>query len=129
MMKAGERIVAATLGGALCVAASGGLRAAENPLTMTPLMAVSLDAGTKHIVTYFLSGDGVCKLTLMVAEEAASKGAEPVAPIRVEAAVEVGKVVRLDTTDGKTLRFACEPGARAMIAVATDRVALYPDAE
>lgn len=129
-MKAGERIVATALGGALLFAASGGLRAAENQsqATMKPLMAVSLDAGTKHVVGYFVSDDGVCKLTLMVAENA-DDGGEHVAPSRLQAAVAGGKSVRFDTIEGKSLHFACKPGARAMTVVALDRVATHRDAE
>ncbi|MBI1869001.1 MAG: hypothetical protein HYS06_12040 [Methylocystis sp.] len=126
-MQAAERIVAATLGGMLCVAASGGLRAAENPLTMTPLMAVTLDVGTKHIVSYFLSGDGFCMLTLMVADHAG--GAERGAASRVQASISAGKSARFDTADGKSLRFACKPGAQAMSVLALDHLAANPDLE
>ena len=38
------------------------------PLTMRPLQGVSFDIGTKRAVSYFLSDDDVCKLTLMLAE-------------------------------------------------------------
>ena len=31
-------------------------------------MAASLDAGAKHVVSYFVNADGVCKLTVMIAD-------------------------------------------------------------
>jgi len=53
-MTTGQRIVATAFGGALCLATSTGLSAAESwsPVTMKPLMALSVDTGTKHVVSY-----------------------------------------------------------------------------
>ena len=69
-MQTGQRIVAMVFSVALCLATNTGLSAAESwsPVTMKPLMAVNLDARTKDVVSYFLSADGQCKLTLMIAE-------------------------------------------------------------
>jgi len=45
-------------------------RAADpaSPLTMKPLQGVSFDIGTKRAVSYFLSDNDACKLTLTLAE-------------------------------------------------------------
>ena len=61
-MQTGQRIVAMVFSGALCLATNTSLSAAESwsPLTMKPLMAAVLDAGTKHVVGYFLSAEGQC---------------------------------------------------------------------
>lgn len=39
-----------------------------SPLTMKPLQGVSFDIGTKRAVSYFLSDEDSCKLTLTLAE-------------------------------------------------------------
>ena len=131
-MKTGQRIVAMAFSGALCLATNTGLSAAESwsPVTMKPLMAISLDAGAKHVVSYFLSADGQCKLTLMIAENSGDqKDLSPTQASRVQVAVDAGRTARLDTAEGRSLRFACKAGARAMTASAVDRVALYPTAK
>jgi hypothetical protein len=131
-MKTGQRIVATAFSGALCLATNTGLSAAESwsPVTMKPLMAVSLDAGTKHVVSYFLSADGQCKLTLMIAENAGDeKDLPPAQASRVLVAVDAGRTARFDAAEGRSLQFACKAGARAMTASAVDRVALYPAAK
>lgn len=129
-MKTGQQIVAMVFSGALCLATNTGLSAAESwsPVTMKPLMAVNLDARTKHVVGYFLSADGQCKLTLMIAENSREDPSSAKAA-RVQFAVAAGKSARLDTEEGRSLRFACEAGAHAMTASMVDQVALYPAAE
>ncbi len=126
-MKTGQWIVAAAFGGALCLATNTGLSAAESwsPVTMKPLMAASLDAGAKHVVSYFLASDGQCKLTLMIAERSRDEKDESAAQgLRLQVMVAAGKTARLDAGEGKALEFACEEDARAMTATAVDRVAL-----
>ena len=68
-MKSASTFVAATLAGALCLGATTNVPAADwAALTMKPRMAASLNAGGKHVVSYFVSADGVCKLTVMIAD-------------------------------------------------------------
>jgi hypothetical protein len=126
-MKAGERILALALGGALGLAASAPLRAETwSPLTMKPLYAVSLDAGTKHVVSYFLNSEKQCKLTLMISERPASDSDAPHEPAaRVQVAIDAGKAARVDSAEGKTIEFACTADAKGMTAAAIDRTALY----
>src|SRR5216684_3724350 len=87
IMKTGKRIVISAFGGALCLAASTGLSAAESwsPTTMKPLMAKSLDVGSKHVVSYFLNADGRCKLTLMIAGAASRHHGWQIASVRLRA--------------------------------------------
>jgi hypothetical protein len=130
IMKTGKRIVIAAFGGALCLATSTGLSATESwsPATMKPLMATSLDVGSKHVVSYFLNADGRCKLTLMIADAARDESSESSAQIlRLRLMVEPGRAALVDTTDGKLLQFACEPGAQAMNATRLDRIAAGRD--
>jgi hypothetical protein len=131
IMKTGKRIVAAAFGGALCLATNTGLSAEESgsPLTMAPFMAKSLDAGTKHVVSYFLNADGQCKLTLMISDASRGESDEPSAEIlRLRLTVEPRKAAMVDTTHGKLLRFACESDARAMSVTLSERVADGRDA-
>ena len=130
-MQAGERILALALGGALSLAANAPLHAeASLLLTMRPLMAVDLDVGTKHLVSYFLASDRQCKLTLMI-EEKPSMNGEPAStlPERVQVAVDASKTAHFDSTEGKSLEFICNADAQAMIVVSIDRVAFYSGAE
>ena len=62
---------------------------------MKPLMAISLDSGTKHIVSYFLPSDGRCDLTLMIGERPTiddMQSSESVERLRVS--VDAEKIAR-----------------------------------
>src|SRR5208283_3570249 len=97
-MKIRQQIVATAIGGMLCLAADAGLTAAESwsPLTVKPLMSVSLYAGPKHIVGYFLSADNRCKLTLMIAERSDEEkdSSSAAQASRIQVAVDVGATWR-----------------------------------
>jgi hypothetical protein len=125
-MKSDSRIVATALAGALWLATSTGLSAAESwsALTMKPRGAVSLDAGAKHVVSYFVNADGVCKLTVMIAD-AVGDDSGPAAT-QLQLSVEPGRSARFATADGKALRFVCLGRAEAMSATALARVAMQP---
>jgi hypothetical protein len=130
IVKTGKRIVTAALGGALCLATSMGLSAAasRSPATMKPLMATSLDVGSKHVVSYFLNADGQCKLTLMIADAARDEDSKPSAQIlRLRLMVEPGRAALVDTTDGRLVQFACERDAQAMNATLLDQIAAGHD--
>jgi hypothetical protein len=119
-------------GGALCLATSVGLSAAKtwSSVTMKPLMAASLDVGTRHVVGYFLTSDGQCKLTLMMAERAHDeKDESAVLASRFLVMVAAGGTARFDTAEGGSAQFTCKTGAQAMTVAAVDRVALYPTPE
>ena len=60
------------------------------PLTIRPLQGASFDIGTKRAVSYFLSDDEGCKLTLMLAELVNDDEANGLAATRMTVAVEVG---------------------------------------
>lgn len=126
-MTSAKFIAALTLSGALSLAASPNLRAAESraPQTMKPLAAISLDAGTKHVIGYFVSAEGACKLTLAVNE---GGGDAPFSTSRLQVSVDAGKSAKFDSAEGKTLLFTCKPSAQAMTAVTIDRLAYCPDA-
>ncbi len=124
-MKSGKPIVAAALGGALCLATSANLSADESwsVLTMKPLMAASFEAASNHIVGFFVNANGLCKLTLMIGE---AREASETAASRLQLIVEPGRRARFDAADGDTLQFACKPGAREMTATKLESVAAFP---
>lgn len=115
-MNTGKRIVATALAGALCLAGSTGLSAADpwSFATMKPLQAASVDTGGKRVVSYFLNADGVCKLTLMIDESPRGKPEATPAISRLELSIEPGRNARFDAPDGKSMRFACLGRAQAM---------------
>jgi hypothetical protein len=110
--------------GVSAMAGYGMTRAADpaSPLTMKPLQGVSFDIGTKRAVSYFLSDNGACKLTLTLAEVVQDDEVNGLTAARMTVAVEVGKVAHFDT-EGKSLEFKCQAGARAMTATMINRVA------
>ncbi len=85
-----------------------------SPLTMKPLQGVSFDIGTKRAVSYFLSDNNACKLTLTLAEVVHDDEVNGLTATRMTVAVEADKAANLDTTEGKSLEFKCQPGAKVM---------------
>jgi hypothetical protein len=130
-MKAGASILALAFGGAVGLAAIAPLNAdPRSPLSMNPLMAASVDAGTKHVLSYFQTSDGQCKLTLMLSDQARDDDARASeSGTRFQVVVDAGGTARVDTAKGKSVEFACKPDARSMTARVVDRVALYQSAE
>ena len=63
-------VLAIAFTGVSAMAGYGMTRAADpaSPLTMKPLQGVSFNIGTKRAVSYFLSDNDICKLTLTLAE-------------------------------------------------------------
>ena len=64
-------IVATALTGVLAMANLGAVQAGDSSpgsKPMKPLYAVSFDVGRKHVLSYFLSKNGLCDLTLMVTD-------------------------------------------------------------
>ena len=109
-------LLAIAFAGVSVMAGPGTARAADPaiPSTMKPMQGVIFDIGTKRAVSYFLSDDEECKLTLMLAELVNDDEAHGLAATRMTVAVEVGKAARLDTAEGKSLEFKCQPGGQEM---------------
>lgn len=101
-------IVATTLSAILSVAHLAAAQAADGAQTVKPLQGVSFHSGTKHVVGYFLSDIGGCKLVLTLADDA------DFAPTRFEAVIEAGKSTRYHLAQGKSLKFACQADGQAM---------------
>ena len=90
-----------------------GVSAMGYGMTMKPLQGVSFDIGTKRAVSYFLSDNGACKLTLTLAEVVQDDEVNGPTAARMTVAVEVGKVAHFDTAEGKSLEFKCQAGRRS----------------
>jgi len=106
---------------------AGGSSLAWKP--MKPLYAINFDVGRKHILSYFLSKNGRCDLTLMITDRPSDasppKGDE--IPIlitsRFKAEIEGGNTAQFDTTEGASLEYACTTHGQTMIARKVHRVA------
>ncbi len=107
--------------GVSAMAGYGMTRAADpaSALTMKPLQGVSFDIGTKRAVSYFLSDNGACKLTLTLAEVVQDDEVNGLTAARMTVAVEGDKVAHFDTAEGKSLEFKCQAGAQAMSVTVT----------
>jgi hypothetical protein len=91
--------------------------------TFKPLQGVSLHLGSKHAIGYFVKGDNVCQLTLVVGEEPVGDDIPAVTPARFSAAIEAGRSARFDTGSGTVLEFGCAPTAASMTVEPLDQVA------
>ena len=109
-------IIATALSGILSVNTAGAVQAADasSVLTMKPLHGISFDVGTKRAVSYFLSYNGICHLTLIVAEAFDGYEVPADTPARYEVSIDPGKTARIDAAEGKSLEFACQASAQAM---------------
>jgi hypothetical protein len=65
-------------------------------------------------VSYFLSDNNACKLTLTLAEVVHDDEVNGLTATRMTVAVEADKAANLDTAEGKSLEFKCQPGAQMM---------------
>ncbi len=110
---------------AALAAAFGTLGASANDtgLRLAPLKGVTFDVGAKHAVGYFMSKNGACAVTLVVADAMTDENVVPAAGARVSVSVQDGKSVRLDTAMGKSLDFACTENASVMNVRPVEQVA------
>lgn len=122
---------AATLTGVLAIANLATVKAGDSSSVwrpMKPLYAISFDVGRKHVLSYFLSKEGVCDLSMIVADrpdEAPGGNEVPgLETVRFEAVIEGGKTARFDTAEGNSLEYACPMGAQMMTVRGLNQVAL-----
>ncbi len=124
-------IVATALAGVLVLADHGAVQAGDGPRvwrTMKPLYAISFDVGRKHVLSYFLSKNGLCDLTLVVTDrpDGALEGNQirPLTTTRFTAEIDGGKTARMDTVEGKALEYTCAKDAQAMMVRKVNQVAI-----
>jgi hypothetical protein len=102
---------------------AGGAMSGPSSSTFKPLHGVSLHLGSKHAIGYYVKGDDVCQLTLVVGEEPVGDDIPAVTPTRFSAAIEAGRSARFDTGSGTVLEFGCAPTAVSMTVQPLDQVA------
>ena len=127
-----KKIVAATA--VTCVLAIANLGAVQagdtSPVAsqMKHLQAISFDVGRRHVLSYFLSKNGLCDLTVLVTDrpDEAFTGDEIPAlnTARFKATIDGGKTAHVDTAEGKSLEYACATDAQAMSVRQVNQVAV-----
>ena len=123
-----NNIIAATaLASILSVNAVPPSLASDTSWRMKPLSSVSFDVGSKHAVSYYLSERGRCVLTVVVADQMKGDVIPSDTPVRFNIAIDGGKTARLDTAEGRSLRFACAPQTDGMLVSEIEEVAVYAD--
>ena len=85
---------------------------------------VMLDVGSKKIAGYYLAGDHVCDLTLMLANRPDADGNVSGATTRMNVPVAAGTKTRVYTADGNALEASCSLKANVMTLRALDQTAL-----
>ena len=116
------------LASAVAVAAIASGAVAETTASMAtlkPRQGVSLDVGSKRAVGYFLADSRICNLTLLVADRMADGAGSIPAATRLQFEVAAGADVRVDTSEGKALAFACATDAKSMRIDTLDQLAAY----
>jgi hypothetical protein len=124
-MKSMKTTIAVTVLAGFAVTAATISKAEERAaaLTMKPLHAISFDVGRKHAIGYFLSENGQCKLTLVVADAMQGDAVPTDAPLRFDVAINADRDARFDTAEGKALEFACAHASDAMTVGEVSQVA------
>jgi hypothetical protein len=131
-------VVGAAVAAVISVTHVGGVRAAEASSALKTLRPISgqgtagngqqfllnVEVGGKQAVSYFLNEQGLCKLTLMVAEAFNGEDVPNLTTVRFETAVDPGRSANFTTAEGKSLEFTCQAGALAMSVAAPELVAI-----
>jgi hypothetical protein len=108
----------------LFVVASAFAGTIDDQQSMKPMHAVSTDFGQRHFVSFFMSVDRRCDLTVVSATRMGeSDRTAPGDVQRLRLGVDPARVVRIDTPDGGALQFACAPDASRMTMTALHRLA------
>jgi hypothetical protein len=113
-MRLSKRTAFAIAFAGISATAGAGAIDPASPLTMKPLQGVSFDIGTRRAVSYFLSDNHACNLTLTLAEIVHDDEVNGLKATRMTVPVDAGKSAHLDTAEGKSLDFKCQAGAHVM---------------
>lgn len=93
--------------------------------SLRPMDGVSLDVGSKRVVGYFVASSGACDLTLLMSEKMNGDDVPVGTPARLRQTLASNSSSRVETPDGPSLEFACEPGASGMTLRLLKQVAEY----
>ena len=107
---------AVALSGIIFASHAGVSHAGEANKTQTfkPLQALSINAGQKHGIGYFLSDAKTCNLVVTLADEPNQDDPQGFTVTRYEAAVPDGRITRYTSEVGHTFEFGCQAHAAAM---------------
>ena len=94
----------------------------SSSIRVAPLKGISVTAGTKQAIGYYVAEKGTCNLTLMLSEVFRETDAAIPTATRVNMSVRAGNTTRVDSLEGPALSFTCAPDAAAMLVSARDRV-------
>lgn len=97
---------------------------ASAPLIFKAARGVSLDVGSKKIVGYYLSKDGICDATLMFGERPDADGHVGTDVTRMNVPVKAGAHARVYTSEGKAIELSCGTSAKLMTLRTLDMTAL-----
>jgi hypothetical protein len=98
---------------------------ASNPGGDQPLL-LDTKVGTKQALSYFFNEDGLCQVTVMVAEAFNDEDIPVSTTVRLEVAIADGERARMDTAEGKSLEFACQAHAHELAVRAGEQGRAYP---
>ena len=109
-------ISAIALAGILFAGHAGASLAGEATKSQSfkPLQGLSINAGQKHAIGYFLSDANTCKLVLTLADASNQGDPQGFTVSRYEAAVPAGQNTRYTSEDGNVFEFGCQAHAEAM---------------
>lgn len=105
------------------VHASDQVNPAANPHVFKAGRGVSLDVGSKKVAGTYVSKDGNCDVTLMVADLPDADGHVTEALTRINVPVKSGTNAHVYTSEGKALELYCTLGSKLMTLRALDQTA------
>ncbi len=115
--------IVAALASALALSGAASTMADEvKGLKMTSRHGISFDVGSKRAVSYYLAEGGICNLTVLMSDSNAADEVKGAAT-RITIPVMLAKTARIDTAEGKTIEFRCNPSASAVTVKVLDQVA------
>ena len=95
----------------------GAAAARQNPASEVyrATQAISYELGSKRAVGYFVTRDGVCQLTLMIAEAVDPDIASPTSAARLNLAILPGQTAALASEEGESVMLTCGSGGETMV--------------
>jgi hypothetical protein len=76
--------------------------------------AMSYELGSKRAIGYFISRNGQCQVTLMIAELVDPEVARPTSAARLNIAMVPGQSASIDSEEGATMVLTCGAGAETV---------------
>jgi hypothetical protein len=108
-------LVALSLGilaaGAIAGAASAHRTAAD---TYRSAQAISYELGSKRAIGYFVSQNGQCQVTLMIAEVIDPEAGRPTSAARLSVGMMPGQSATVDSEEGSAMVLTCGSRAETM---------------